>query len=88
MAGNCGNFWNRILSDVDGGTSSKRFITIIAFVLLSIAFLSDMFFDIKLQEFVWDGMLYLVLGGLGFTTLEKFSVNRNRNRNRNRNSDQ
>ena len=78
MAGKCGHFWKRLMSDVDGGTSSKRFITLCAFGLLSIAFLCNIFLEIKLEEFVWDGMLYLVLGGLGFTTLEKFSVSKDK----------
>ena len=81
MAGKCGSFFNRLVSDVDGGTSSKRLITLVAFGLLSIAFLCNIFLEIKLEEFVWDGMLYLVLGGLGFTTLEKFSVSKDRNSN-------
>ena len=67
------DFLHRLLSDVDGQTSSKRFITLIAFVLLAIAFISNIFFEIPLQEFIFDGMMYLVAAGLGFTTLEKFS---------------
>ena len=67
------SFVKKLLSDVDGQTSSKRFITLIAFVLLAIAFLCNIFLEIKLQEFVFDGMMYLVAAGLGFTTLEKFS---------------
>ena len=67
------DFFHRLLSDVDRQTSSKRFITLIAFVLLSIAFISNIFFEIPLQEFIFDGMMYLVAAGLGFTTLEKFS---------------
>jgi hypothetical protein len=67
------NFFQRLLSDVDGQTSSKRFITLIAFTLLAIAFIANIFFEIPLQEFIFDGMMYLVAAGLGFTTLEKFS---------------
>ena len=67
------DFFHRLLSDVDGQTSSKRFITLIAFVLLAIAFISNIFFTIPLEEFIFDGMMYLVAAGLGFTTLEKFS---------------
>ena len=67
------NFFQRLLSDVDGQKSSKRFITLIAFKLLAIAFIDNIFFEIPLQEFIFDGMMYLVAAGLGFTTLEKFS---------------
>ena len=66
-------FFQRLLSDVDGQTSSKRFITLIAFTLLSIAFIVNIFFEIPLQEFIFDGMMYLVCVGLGVTCAEKFS---------------
>lgn len=65
-----------LLGDVDGQKSSKRFITLISFLMMCIAFISNIFMDIPLQEFVWDGMMYIVAAGLGFTTLEKFSRNR------------
>jgi phosphotransferase system glucose/maltose/N-acetylglucosamine-specific IIC component len=62
-----------MMSDVDGQVSSKRFITIVAFLCLVLAFLCNVFAAIPLQEFVYDGMLYLVGSGLGFSTVEKFS---------------
>ncbi len=66
------DFLAKLLSDVDGQTSSKRFITLIAFLLLSTAFVCNIFFEIPLQEFVFDGMMYLVCVGLGVTVAEKF----------------
>jgi hypothetical protein len=65
-----------LMGDVDGQKSSKRFITLVAFFMMCIAFLANVFMDIPLQEFVWDGMMYIVCAGLGFTTLEKFSRSR------------
>ena len=62
-----------LMGDVDGQKSSKRFITLIAFLMMCIAFIANIFMDIPLQQFVWDGMMYIVWAGLGFTTLEKFS---------------
>ena len=69
-------FFMSLMGDVDGQKSSKRFITILAFFMMCIAFLANIFMDIPLQKFVWDGMMYIVGAGLGFTTLEKFSRNR------------
>jgi len=69
-------FFLSLLGDVDGQKSSKRFITLVAFLMMCVAFISNIFMDIPLQEFVWDGMMYIVAAGLGFTTLEKFSRNR------------
>lgn len=66
-------FFTSLLSDVDGQVSSKRFITLTAFLCLVVAFLSNIFADIPLQQFVFDGMMYLVASGLGFSTIEKFS---------------
>ena len=62
-----------ILSDVDGQTSSKRVITIFAFILMGIGFLSNTFCGTQIEQFIWDGMMYIVATGLGFTTIEKFS---------------
>jgi len=66
-------FFNQMLTGTDGRVSSKRVITFAAFVLCAIAFLCNIFLDIPLKEFVWEGMLYLVGAGLGFSTLEHFA---------------
>ena len=66
-------FFMSLMGDVDGQKSSKRFITLIAFLMMCVAFIANIFMDIPLQQFVWDGMMYIVWAGLGFTTLEKFS---------------
>ena len=66
-------FLNSLLKDVDGQVSSKRFITLIGFLCVVISFMANIFAEIPLQEFVFDGMLYLVGSGLGFSTVEKFS---------------
>ena len=66
-------FFCSLVADVDGYASSKRVITLLAFMCVMIAFLANIFAEIPLQEFVFDGMLYLVGAGLGFSTFEKFS---------------
>jgi len=66
-------FFNQMLTGTDGRVSSKRVITFAAFILCAIAFLCNIFLDIPLKEFVWEGMLYLVGAGLGFSTLEHFA---------------
>ena len=65
-------FFCSLVADVDGYASSKRVITLLAFMCVMIAFLANIFAEIPLQEFVFDGMLYLVGAGLGFSTFEKF----------------
>ena len=66
-------FIKQMLGGMNGDVSSKRVITFIAFLLVSIAFLSNIFLDIPLKDFVYEGMLYLVAAGMGITALEKFS---------------
>lgn len=72
------NFFKSLFSDIDNQVSSKRFITVFAFLLLGIAFLLDIFIDVQLKQYIWDGILYIVLMGLGVTTAEKFT-NKNKN---------
>ena len=62
-----------ILSDVDGVLSSKRVITMLSFLCVMTAFCVNLAWSIPLEEFVFNGMLYLTAAGLGFTTFEKFS---------------
>ena len=63
----------KLLSESDGKLSSKRVITFLSFILLTIGYISNIFFDIPLKAFVYDGMLYLTAAGMGITALEKFS---------------
>jgi hypothetical protein len=66
------NFLMKMISDKDD-VSSKRVVAIVAFLLMCVAFILNMFLDLKMKEFIWDGMLWLTLGGLGLTVVEKFS---------------
>lgn len=57
----------------EANPSSKRVITLLAFVLVAIGFLAELFFEKKVSPETFDAMMYIVLGGLGFTASEKFS---------------
>jgi hypothetical protein len=52
--------------------SSKRVITFLAFILLALGFVAEMFFEKKINPQTYEVMMYIVLGGLGFTASEKF----------------
>ena len=58
---------------VDGSVSSKRVITFIAFLLCATGFLANLFWGFKIDEFIFNNMMYIVIAGLGFTGLEKFA---------------
>ena len=67
------DWMNSALKGLDGHVSSKRLVTLISFSCIVVAFLVNVFSDIPLQEHVYDGMLYLVMAGMGFSSFEKFS---------------
>jgi hypothetical protein len=54
--------------------SSKRVITFLAFLLLVTGFIAELFFEKKLNPQTLDVIMYIVLGGLGFTATEKFTT--------------
>jgi hypothetical protein len=47
-------------------------ITFLAFLLLAMGFIAELFFEKKINPQTFDTMFYLVIGGLGFTASEKF----------------
>ena len=63
-----------MLSDGHNGSiSSKRVVTILAFVLCATGFIANLFWGFKIDQFIYDSMMFIVIGGLGFTGLEKFA---------------
>ena len=55
-------------------------ISFVSFILISIAFLANVFVAIPLEQHIFDGMLYLVMAGMGFTSFEKFSPSNKKER--------
>jgi hypothetical protein len=68
---------NGIISMLSDGTnntiSSKRVVTVLAFILCGVAFISDLFWGFKVEKASFDAMMYIVVAGLGFTASEKFT---------------
>jgi hypothetical protein len=68
------NWLQSMLSDGTNGTvSSKRVVTLLAFLLCSIAFLCELVYGLDVKQQTFDSMMYIVIAGLGFTASEKFS---------------
>lgn len=68
------NFIAKMLSgEGENNPSSKRVITFLAFILLATGFIAELFFEKKLNPQSYDVIMYIVLGGLGFTASEKFT---------------
>jgi len=57
----------------DDGISSKRAVTIVAFLLCGAGFIGDLVWDKKVDPNVYEAMMYIVIAGLGFTATEKFA---------------
>lgn len=67
-------FFKSLLRDGHNDSwSSKRVITLAAFVLCAIAFLSNIFLGKTVAPSLFDSMMYIVVAGLGFTASEKFA---------------
>jgi len=58
----------------DSSWSSKRIITLLAFVLICVSYVADQFTGHKANAALFDAVMYIVIAGLGFTASEKFST--------------
>jgi hypothetical protein len=58
----------------DGKISSKRLVTLFAFILMGIGFLANLFWDFTIEPAIYESMQWIVIGGLGFTASEQFST--------------
>lgn len=56
----------------DETLSTKRVITLLAFILCAIAFVANLFWDQDVSQFMYDSMIYLAMVGIGATAVEKF----------------
>lgn len=64
---------NKFLQDNDGNNSSKRLVTLISILLISTSFLANMFGGYQIEKFIFDGVMYIAIAGLGITGAEKFA---------------
>jgi hypothetical protein len=58
---------------INGSVSSKRVITLLAFIMCSVAFMVDLFTQYEADHHLFDAMMYIAIAGLGFTASEKFA---------------
>ena len=68
------NWLSSMLNDgINGSVSSKRVVTLLAFIMCSVAFMVDLFTEYKAEPHLFDSMMYIAIAGLGFTASEKFA---------------
>jgi hypothetical protein len=66
-----------MLQDTHNDTvSSKRVIAFVAFLLCAVAFVANLFWNYKVDAFMFDAMIYLAMVGIGATAVEKFTPHR------------
>jgi len=65
-------YFNRMLSS-DPRVSSKRVITFMASILVFIVVLVDLFTDQTVSDYVFEGLIWMAIAGLGSTAVEAFS---------------
>ena len=66
-------FLSSMLGDGTGEISSKRTITFLAFVMCCLAFIANLFWNMTMDITIYQSMMYIVIGGLGFTLSEAFA---------------
>jgi hypothetical protein len=70
------NILYNILSDeTKTNISSKRVVTLLAFVLFGIGFIAELFWNYTVQPAMLEAVMYIIIAGLGFTASEKFASN-------------
>ncbi len=69
-------FFTEIFQDSAGGFSSKRTVTFYALILVSIGFFANLFGGYKVDQFIFEAIMFIVVAGLGFTGAEKFAPQR------------
>lgn len=62
-----------ILADTHGNPSSKRWVVFICTCLVVIAFLANLFCGLKVDEYMFNSVMYIIVAGLGITGVEKFA---------------
>jgi hypothetical protein len=66
------NIWKECISS-GSKVSSKRVVTLVAFLLMGIGFLANLFFDFTIDHKLFETMEWIVIAGLGFTATEGFT---------------
>ena len=62
-----------ILGDTDGLPSSKRIISVTFSLLVMIAFVANLGWDLSVDDNLLDAVMMIIIAGLGITGIEKFA---------------
>jgi len=56
-----------------GNPSTKRWVAVVSTLLIAIGYIANLFWDFTIEEFIFNGVMYIVIGTLGITGVEKFA---------------
>ena len=62
-----------LLADHNGLPSSKRLIIFLCTILITVGYLANLFGGYTVDEFMFNAIMYVVIGGMGITGVEKFA---------------
>lgn len=71
--GSIKKYVSQVLQDSNGTYSSKRMVTVLAVVLITIGYIANLFWDYTVEQFMFESIMYIVIAGLGITGAEKFA---------------
>jgi len=57
----------------NGNPSTKRWVAVVSTLLIAIGYIANLFWDYTIEEFIFNGVMYIVIGTLGITGVEKFA---------------
>lgn len=67
------NYFLKIMSDTDGNPSSKRWFALVSFLCMIFTLFADIFFEITVAEYLYEGFVWLTIGGVIGSTVEHFA---------------
>jgi hypothetical protein len=62
-----------MMADGNGSPSSKRWVAMIATILVVIGYIANLFWDQTIEQFMFEAVMYIVIASLGITGAEKFA---------------
>lgn len=70
--GNLLTYIKDMMSD-NGVPSTKRWVAVVSTILIAVGYIANLFWDYSIEEFIFNGVMYIVIGTLGITGAEKFA---------------
>ena len=71
--GNFLSYLKDMMSD-GGNPSTKRMVAVVSTILIATGYIANLFWDYTIEEFIFNGVMYIVIGTLGITGAEKFAT--------------